>query len=804
MSRVAIAVLLAGALALPAIADVPSERYQLPPKEIAALVDAPLPPLVVVGPGGKRALVLEMPPLLTIADLSQPELKIAGLRFNPDTSDQPRARYYSAISLVDVATGARTKLSGLPDGMRARNVTWSPDGKRFAFTVSNEGMQLWSAEVATGRAARVGTFHLNSAGSGRPYQWVSDSSSFIVRLVPDRGPKPESVRIPTGPVVQETAGAKAPAQTFQDLLKNPHDVALFEYYLESQLARVSRDGSVTPLGAKALIIRSMASPDGRYLLVETLHRPFSYVVPWSRFPRTVEIRTIDGKAVRQIADLPLAENVPVNFDAVPAGPRAFDWRDDAPATLYWVEAQDEGDPRKAAEIRDRIYTLAAPFDGQPRELAALAMRYDGISWGGEDLALVHESWWKTRRTRTWRLEPAKASAKPSLLFDRSSEDRYADPGSPVMESTAWGTEVIRRGRDRNTIYLEGEGASPDGDRPFLDTLDIRSKKTSRLWRSEAPYYEFVVDVLDPAGRTIVTRRESVSEPPNYYVRDLRKKSSRALTAYPHPTPQLAKATKELIRYERADGVKLTGTLYLPPGYDAKKDGPLPVLMWAYPTEFKSADAAGQVTDSPYRFIRVTPGSPLVMLVRGWAVLDDPSIPIIGEGDREPNDTYVQQLVAGAQAAVDEVVKRGVGDRNRIAVGGHSYGAFMTANLLAHSDLFRAGIARSGAYNRTLTPFSFQAEERTFWEAPETYMAMSPFTHAAKINEPILLIHGIDDNNTGTFPIQSERLYAALKGLGGTARLVMLPHESHGYAARESVLHMLWEMDRWLEKYVAAK
>ncbi|HEY0370723.1 MAG TPA: prolyl oligopeptidase family serine peptidase, partial [Thermoanaerobaculia bacterium] len=446
---------------------------------------------------------------------------------------------------------------------------------------------------------------------------------------------------------------------------------------------------------------------------------------------------------------------------------------------------------------------AAPFTGEPTTLMTLALRTDDIEWASDDLAIVEELWWKTRKVRRWRVRPGMPTAAPELLSERSFEDRYSDPGKPMIRMTPQGTWVLRTANNGRTLFLNGEGASSEGDRPFVDAYDLTTKKATRLWQSVAPNYEFAVQMLDD-GRTLVTRRESVDQPPNFHVRDLRAKSSRSLTNFPHPTPQLAGAKKELIRYKRADGVDLTATLYTPPGYDPARDGRLPVLMWAYPQEFKSASAASQVQDSPYKFIRVNPMTPLPWLLRGYAIVDDPSLPIIGEGDREPNDTYVEQLVSGAQAIVDEVVRRGVGDRDRMAIGGHSYGAFMTANLLAHSDLFKAGIARSGAYNRTLTPFSFQAEERTFWEAPETYMRMSPFTHAQKINEPLLMIHGMDDNNTGTFPIQSERLFQAMKGLGGTARLVMLPYEAHGYRARESVLHMMWEMDRWLDTYVGVR
>jgi dipeptidyl aminopeptidase/acylaminoacyl peptidase len=752
-----------------------------------------------VGPAD-HAVLAEAPLFLTIADLAQPELKVAGLRFNPRNHEQTRFPYSRDLRVLQFSTGTTKSLAGLPSPLRARNITWAANGKNFAFTHATEdAVELWAGDAVAAKVWRVGTVVLNATIPSRPFHWLGNDS-FLVRLAAVPATAPEAPHIPSAPVIQENLGRKAPARTYQDLLKSPYDESVFEHHAQARLAIVSMNGEVKPLGDAGMVADFEPSPDGNFVLVETLHRPYSYVVPQSRFPRRIEIRDREGTLVRQIADLPLADNVPTDFDAVPAGVRDATWRADKPATLTWREALDGGNPRTEAAQRDRVFMLAAPFNGEPTTLVTLALRTSDITWASDDLALVEEFWWKTRKTRRWRVRPGSSSTAPELLSDRSFEDRYSDPGTPMTRMTPSGTSVLRTANNGRTIYLEGEGASTEGDRPFVDAYDLATKKATRLWRSEAPHYEYAIQMLDD-GRTMVTRRESVDVPPNFFHRDLRAKSMRALTKFPHPTPQLAGAKKELIRYKRADGIDLTATLYMPPGYDPARDGRLPVLMWAYPQEFKSASAAGQVTDSPYRFIRVNPMTPLPWLLRGYAIVDDPSLPIIGEGDREPNDTYVEQLVSGAQAIIDEVVRRGVGDRDRMAVGGHSYGAFMTANLLAHSDLFRAGVARSGAYNRTLTPFSFQAEERTFWEAPETYMRMSPFTHAQKINEPLLLIHGVDDNNTGTFPIQSERLFQAMKGLGGTARLVMLPYESHGYRARESVLHMMWETDRWLEEYV---
>jgi dipeptidyl aminopeptidase/acylaminoacyl peptidase len=775
--------------------------YRLPPKAIADLVDAPPTPFVSLSPNREWLLLMELPNLPPLSELAQPELRLAGLRLNPRTNGPSRAPYIRKLTLKRLSDGREKPITGLPADPRIGSPSWSPDGEQIAFSLTRSaGIELWVADVQTAKARRLSTAHLNAA-YGAPFDWLPDSQALVAKVVPaDRGPQPKAPTVPTGPIIQENLGRVTPARTYQDLLENSHDEALFEHYLTSQAVRVTLDGKSAPLGPPGIIRRAEVAPGGRYVLVESIHRPFSYLVPVHRFPLRVEVRDMQGRVVRKVADLPLAEEVPITFDAVPKGPRAFGWRSDAPATLVWAEAQDEGDPAKKVEIRDRVFMLPAPFRGKPVPLVALGLRYGGIRWGRDDLALVSESWWQTRKERTWIVRPGTPGTAPRVLFDRSSEDRYNDPGTPIMRRASTGAWVLHTTGDGQHLFLLGSGASPEGDRPFLDRLHVPTAKTERLWQSAAPFYERPVELLDDEGRRIVTRREARSEPPNYFVRNLDADQLRPLTRFPHPTPQLANVQKELIRYERGDGVKLTATLYLPPGYSST-DGPLPLLMWAYPQEFKSADAAGQVTDSPHRFVRVSPGSPLLWLVHGFAVLDNPSMPIVGEGDREPNDTYIEQLVASAKAAVDEVVRRGVADRERIAIGGHSYGAFMTANLLAHSDLFRAGIARSGAYNRTLTPFGFQAEERTLWQAPETYAQMSPFMHAHKVIEPILLIHGEADNNPGTFPVQSERFYSALKGHGATTRLVMLPLESHGYQGRESVMHMLWEMTSWLDRYV---
>ncbi|MEN1926190.1 S9 family peptidase [Luteimonas qiangzhengi] len=802
-------VLLAQAGTTPAAANASQGGYLLPPPELQAIVDAPTAPQMMLSPRRDIIAFVQTPSLPGIDVVAQPELRLAGTRINPRTYSQSRFSFGTDLSLQPVDGGEAQPVQGLPQPLALASLSWSPDQHHIAFTHIDSragAVELWLVDVQTLSARRLITQPLNAV-SGRGFDWMPGGDRLLVQLRPaGQGNAPQSDGVPTGPNIQETGpgGEITQLRTYQDLLANEHDAQVFEHYLRSQPAIVALDGSVTPLGSPDLYIGIAASPDGQHLLSQRIERPFSYQVPYWSFPRRIEVRdAATGAVVHEVASLPLIEGLPSGRDAVATGVRRIEWRADAPATLVWAEAQDGGDPAIDVAVRDSVFAHAAPFNDAPTKLADLGYRYRGATWGNGDLALIDEFWWRDRQTRQWRIAPDHPQRAPELLFDRSSEDRYGDPGSPVLVADAAGNSRLLTSPDGSSLFLIGNGASPEGDRPFVDRFDLGSKETTRLFHSQAPYLERPATLLNNAGTRVLLTRESPVEPTNIYVLDLSTDAAEpvALTDFPHPTPQLRDVNKEQIRYIRDDGVELTGTLYLPAGYDAERDGPLPTLMWAYPREFRSADAASQVIGSPHAFNRISYWGPLGFLARGYAVLEGPAMPIVGEGDAEPNDTYIKQLVASAQAAVDEVVRRGVADPNRIAVGGHSYGAFMTANLLAHSDLFRAGIARSGAYNRTLTPFGFQAEERNYWDAKDTYLTMSPFHHADLINEPMLIIHGEDDNNSGTFPMQSERMFAAMKGMGGQARLVMLPNESHGYRARESILHMLYETDAWLEEHV---
>lgn len=776
-------------------------QYKVPPAEILSIVDSPLTPSVSIQPQGDFMLLIDNPSMPGIHELAASELRLAGVRLNPDTNGPGRANYSSGISVVNIDGTDQRRLKGLPYPSRINNIRWSPDGKKIAFLITlSDGIELWIADISEASATRLAGGVVNDV-IGDPFIWLADSRTLIYTAVQeDRKEPPARPAVPSGPVIQENIDRQAPARTFQDLLQDSHDEELFEYYATARLIKKEINGDQTILGRPGIFRSISSSPDGKYLLVQRIERPFSYLVPYYRFPYSVEIWDMDGNLVRLVVEIPIMEEMPRGFGATYPGPRSFTWRNDASATLYWVEALDGGDPSVDVPHRDQLVWLPEPFNSNPQRGLKLELRYSGITWGNDDIAIINEYWRNNNRMITSFFNPLKHDGK-IVLWDRSTEDRYGDPGNFQTVVNENGYPVLQFDRGERSLYLFGAGASGEGNRPFVDEFNIRNKSVTRLWRSEAPYYEFPVRLLDTRIGSLLTRRESVDQQPNYFIRGLRSNSLSQITFFPDPQPQLREVLREMIHYRRDDGVSLSADLYLPAGYDPDIDGPLPAILWAYPREFRSADAAGQVSGSPYSFTRVGNTSVVLFVTQGYAVLDNASFPIIGEGDMEPNDTFVEQLVANAAAAIDKIVELGVADRERIAVSGHSYGAFMTANLLSHSNFFAAGIARSGAYNRTMTPFGFQAEERTYWEAPDIYFRMSPFSYAHQVDTPMLLIHGAADNNSGTFPMQSERYYNALKGHGVTSRLVMLPTESHGYVARESILHVLWEYNEWMDKYV---
>ena len=772
------------------------EPYRLPPKNVVDILDSPPPPRILMSPRRDLMLLVEYETMPSVAYISQPLYRIAGIRITPRNNSLQVLSFNTGLALKRVKDGTAKKIP-IPAEFKFGMARWSADGKWIALPRYLEnGVELWAVDVTTGEAKAMTERILNMV-VGWGITWMPDNRRVLVTLIPEgRGKEPEAPRVPIGPVVQESTGKLTKVATYEDLLKTAYDEKLFDYTATSQIAEVDvTTGQTRKIGGPGIYDDCAPSPDGQYLLVTRIKRPYSTSIPYRDFARSTEIWNSGGEMVKVIADLPPDEGIPMN--GVPTGPRSVDWRPLRPATLVWVEALDGGDPEKDVPFKDRVLMLAAPFGGEAAEVLKLQYRYAGLTWfGTPGLAFATESNWKKRWRTTNLVDVDHPGTAPKKFFDLSTQDQYHNPGAPVTEVTKSGDRLVLQ--DKDWIYLSGAGSSPQGDHPFLDRMNLKTMKTKRLFQCADPTYETFVAFDGESRERIIIDSESKTEPPNYYLLDLKSKKKQALTDFKDPAPQLTKMRKELVRYKREDGVDLSGTLYLPPDY--KEGQLLPVVIWAYPLEYSDASTAGQVRGSANRFTFFRGASQLFFVTQGYAVFDNATMPVIGD-PKTMNDTYVQQIVANAKAAIDQLDQMGIGDRKRVGVGGHSYGAFMTANLLAHCDLFAAGIARSGAYNRTLTPFGFQSERRTLWEARDTYINMSPFMFADRIKTPILLIHGEADNNSGTFPIQSERLFAALKGFGATARLLMLPNESHGYGARESVLDVLAEMFAWFDKYV---
>jgi dipeptidyl aminopeptidase/acylaminoacyl peptidase len=778
-----------------------AQGYKQPPKEVMDVLNAPVLPTSFVSPARDKILLLTPLRNPPIADLAQPMLRLAGLRINPANNGLHRQSYYVKASIKNIVDGKEMAVT-LPAGAKVFSPQWTADGKYIAIgNITPNAIDLWIVDTATGRAQQVKDVRLNTAYG--EFGWMPNGRDLLVTLVPKARimpPQYENV-VPNEPAIQETSGRRGAVQTFEDLLKNPNDEKLFEYYATSQLAIVSLDGRVRDIGQPGMFDSADASPDGKYILTSRVHRPFSYLYPAGRFPHLVEVIELTGKTIYKVDDSPLQDQLPVG--GVPTGPRSVNWIPTEAATLIWTEALDGGDPRKKVSPRDKFVTFAAPFSGQPRDLMKIEQRSQGRQFGERDGLMWYGDYDRDKQRRRTFVVDYRNPATPKLVADLNVSDRYGDIGQPVLKRLPNGFNVIQQ--NGNEIFLRGAGSTPDGDRPFLRAMNLSDMKTREIFRSGTEEYESVLALVDDDAMRFITSKENIANPPNLFERQVcppgqvcTAMAYRQITDFKDPAPQLRGITKQLVKYKRADGVDLSFTLYLPPGY--KEGTRLPTVVWAYPLEFTDNSTAGQVSGSTDRFTQIGGYSHLFFLLEGYAVLDNATMPIVGD-PLTVNDTYVQQVVSSAKAAIDKAVELGVTDPERVGVGGHSYGAFMTANLLAHSDLFRAGIARSGAYNRTLTPFGFQSERRSFWEAPDLYAKVSPFYYADKIKEPILMIHGEADDNQGTFPIQSERMFAAISGNGGTARLVMLPLEAHGYIAKETTEHVLWEMINWFDKYV---
>ena len=796
--------------ALPACAG-----YDQPPKPLLDVLHAPSPASPVVNAQGTKILLVSPLQYPAMARVAEPFLRLAGVRIEPrnrSRHDTPagygiRACMH-AFTLVDVATSKETKIA-FPQGLCPSPPSWSGDGTQFAFeNAASDSVELWVGDAASGVIHRIDGVRLNPMFDDA-LQWLGGGASLLVKLVPEgQGAPPADSNVPSGPDIQQAIGEKGESSTYEarDTLNSTHDEDLFDYYGASQLAVIdATSGSIRRVGKTALYTGVAVAPDGTHVLYEALKRPYSHAVTYERFAHDVGVLDLGNGHVQAIATLPLSDRVPVHGE--PLGPRDFSWRQNVPATLVWAEALDQGDWKIKVPARDKVMMLQAPFTAKPIEVLRTEQRYAGFAWGAAPaLAFLTEIDANRHWRKTTIVDIDAPKTKARVLWDMSSDERYKNPGSFVFRRLPNGAHVVRQ--DGEYAYLRGLGASVQGDRPFLDRIDLKSLATQRLFRSDAAAFDLFLAFGAAPGQFMVWH-QSITDPPNAYMHTLGDPSDRAaqgeaaftssvaqVTHEPDPTPELRKIKKQLVKYKRADGVDLSFTLYTPPGY--KEGTRLPAILYAYPQDFADAKQAGQVTGSQQTFTRLPPYR--LLLLAGYAVIDNAAFPVVGD-PKTAYDTYLQQLVADAQAAVDKAVELGVVDRERIGVTGHSHGALMTANLLAHSDLFRAGVATSGSYNKTLTPFGFQNERRSVWEAPKVYFDVSPFFSADKLKLPLLLVHGEDDANPGTEPIQSRKLYQAVRGNGGITRLVMLPHEPHWYTAMESNEQLVAEMLNWFDRYV---
>ncbi len=793
MKKILIIIILLGA-----IMTLNANGYKLPADEIVEIYDTQRNPYIQFIQFENFGLEINYQLHQTLEQLAEPSLKLAGKDISKRLNAHLESYPIYKMNIFDLKDKSRIPIQ-LPENAKIRNIVISNDNKKAALLNETEnGVQLIITDLETGKCKVFTNFLINDILNDGIICWLNDNENILLEIIPEEhGNEPDKPVVPQSPIIEETYGKKSTVRTYQHLLQNKHDEALFDHYFTSQIISLNTEnGKIKHIGKPAVFGEVKPSPDNEYLYIEQIQRPYSYMFPYYRFPKEFEIWDIDGMLVKPLLSRPLQDEIPIGGTCT--GPRNFGWQPLKDASLIWVEALDEGDPKNKVEHRDKIMRISSPKTEIAEGLFRTEHRFSGIQWSEAEDELIYYEYDRDKLWRKgWLFEIGN---KPKLIYDLSTHDEYNDPGNLVQRKTKRAGYVFIKGGDC-VYYQNNTGATPKGNFPYLAKFNLATKEKNILFRSQEGHHETIQSFVDDSLNKIIIKSEDQVTPPNYFLIDLNSGKREEITNYPNNFKQLSELTKEMITYIRKDGIPLSGEFYLPADY--KKGDRLPLVINAYPQEFADSTTAGQITITSNKFIRFSGASVRYFALQGYAVLTKASIPIVGD-PQTVNETFIEQTVNSVEAAIKYLDERGIIDPNRVGITGHSYGAFMVANVLAHSDLCAAGIAKSGAYNRTLTPFGFQSERRTFWKAKDFYLEVSPFAHAEKITEPILLIHGEDDPNSGTYPMQSRRFYQALQGNGGTAKLVILPYEGHAYRARKSGLHVLAEMIEWFDRFVKSK
>ena len=563
-SALSFLVLLSMVMALPA-----QEKYSKPPKDIEAVLTAQQSPTVSVNPTHDYMMLEQGQRYPSIADLSEPMLRLAGLRINPRTNGPHRDPRIVSLTVKKIG-GSEIKVA-TPADARLSGVAWSEDGKRFAYTnTTNHGIELWTGVTATGATSKVPGVLLNTAcsagagggpggggrggrggGGGGPVRWINGGKSLLVRTSPaGRGKAPALDAPPEGPSIQQSlTGAKGQVATLEDLLKTQQDEKLYEYYCTAQISVVDPStGNANAIGKPGIFSTVDLSPDGKHLLTARIHRPFSYLYSQQAFPKDVEVWDIAGKLEFKLAKVPLADSLPL--ESVQTGPRGWEWHPLEPATVIWWEALDGGLTRQPAKERDKIVKLAAPFTASPTEVLRTEQRFGGMQFSESGkYVFIRESDGGRGRNRTSVMTDG---GKPEVLWSLNSRERYKDPGT-VMSKSVHGHQVVIE--NNGVVLLDGLGSSDQGDHPFLDRFDLKTKKAERIFQCDNSSYEQVTTLLDENGNRFITRWETPTDPPNYFIRSASVAGEKkAITNFPDPAPQIRNIKKELVKYKRPDGV----------------------------------------------------------------------------------------------------------------------------------------------------------------------------------------------------------------------------------------------------------